>query len=157
MLGVRHSSSPIRLCPKLVRPARGCLLLVLLLPVGLLGQETRQVTLYTPDGSQQRLLSTPLEVDVKLPIPPLPEHDPVSEVLGTGTGTRRTEMEVVVRDSAGGQSTISYANGKIGALAADPSGNVWVATSAGLSRFDSGQWTTFTQADGLADDHILPL
>ena len=154
MLGVRHSSSPIRLRPKLVRPARGCLLLLLLLPVGLLGQETRQVTLYTPDGSQQRLLSAPLVVNVKLPVPPLPEHDPVSEVIGTGTGTRRTGMEVVVRDSAGGQSTISYANGKIGALAADPSGNVWVATSAGLSRFDSGQWTTFTQADGLADDHI---
>ena len=154
MLGVRHSSSPIRLRPKLVRPARGCLLLVLLLPVGLLGQETRQVTLYTPDGSQQRLLSTPLVVDVELPLPPLPMNDPVSSVIGTGTGTRLTEMEVVFHDSAGGQSTISYANGKIGALAADPSGNVWVATSAGLSRFDSGQWTTFTQADGLADDHI---
>ena len=49
MLGVRHSSSPIRLRPRLVRPARGCLVLLLLLPVGLSGQETQQVTLYTPD------------------------------------------------------------------------------------------------------------
>ena len=154
MLGVRHSSFPIRLRPVLARLVSGSLMLWLVLPIRLAGQETQQVTLYTPDGSQPRLLSTPLVVDVRPPIPPIPRSVPVSAVIGTGTGTRRTELEVVVRDSAGGQSTISYANGKIEALAADPSGNVWVATSAGLSRFDSWQWTTFTQADGLADDHI---
>ena len=126
-------------------------MLWLVLPIRLAGQETRQVTLYTPDGSQQRLLSTPLVVDGGLPTP---MEAPVSTVIGTGTGTRLTAVEVVVRDSAGGQSTISYANGKISALAADTLGNVWVGTSAGLSRFDGQQWRTFTQADGLADDHI---
>ncbi len=151
MLGVRPSSSPIRLRPKLAGPASGYLLLLLLLPLGLSGQETRQVTLYTPNGSQQRLLSTPMVVDGGLPIP---MEAPVSAVIGTGTGTRLTAVEVVVQDSAGGQPTISYANGKISALAAASSGNVWVGTSAGLSRFDGQQWTTFTQADGLADDHI---
>ena len=151
MLGVRHSSSPIRLRPRLVRPTRGCLVLLLLLPVGLSGQETRQVTLYTPDGSQQRLISTPLVVNVGLPSP---MEAPISAVIGTGTGTRLTEVEVVVRDSAGGQLTPSYAKGGVRVLAADMSGNVWVGTSRGLSRFDGQQWTTFTQADGLADDHI---
>ena len=124
------------------------MVLLLLLPIGLSGQETQQVTLYTPDGSQQRLLSTPLVVVVGLPSP---MEAPVSAVIGTGTGTRLTEMEVVVRDSAGGQSTVSYATGEISALAADSSGNVWVATSAGLSRFDGQQWTTFTE------DHIRSL
>ena len=71
MLGVRPSSSPIRLRPKLAGPASGYLLLLLLLPLGLSGQETRQVTLYTPDGSQQRLLSTPMVADGGLPIPSL--------------------------------------------------------------------------------------
>ncbi len=71
MLGVRPSSAPIRLRPKLAGPASGYLLLLLLLPLGLSGQETRQVTLYTPDGSQQRLLSTPMVVDGGLPIPSL--------------------------------------------------------------------------------------
>ena len=148
MSGIRHSSPPIRLRPQLMRPARGCLVLLLLLPIGLSGQETRQVTLYTPDGSQQRLLSTPQVVDGGLPTPMEP---PVSTVIGTGTGTRLTEVEVVVQDSAGGQLTISYANGKISALAADLSGNVWVGTSGGLSRFDGQQWMTFTE------DHIRSL
>ena len=145
MLGVRHSSSPIRLRPRLVRPTRGCLVLLLLLPVGLSGQETQQVTLYTPDGSQQRLISTPLVVDVGLPSP---MEAPISAVIGTGTGTRLTEVEVVVRDSAGGQLTPSYAKGGVRALAADMSGNVWVGNSTGLSRFDGQQWMTFTY------DHI---
>ena len=152
MIGVRHSSSPLRLRPKLVRSVCGCLVLLMLLPVGLAGQETRQVTLYTPEGSQQRPLSMPMVVDVELP---RPTKASISTVTGTGTGTTRlTEVEVVVRDSAGGQSTISYADGMIRDLAADASGNVWVGTSAGLSRFDGWQWTTFTEADGLADDHI---
>ena len=153
MIAVRSSSSPIRFRPMLVHPASGWLLLLLLLPVGLAGQEAGQVTLYTPDGSQQRTLSTPLVVDVGLPSP---MEAPVSAVVGTGTGTRRTDVEVVVSDSAGGHETISYADGLITTLAADASGNVWVGTTAGLSRFDGQQWTTFTRADGLADDAIAP-
>ena len=153
MIAVRSSSSPIRFRPMLVHPVSGWLLLLLLLPVGLAGQEAGQVTLYTPDGSQQRTLSTPLVVDVGLPSP---MEAPVSAVVGTGTGTRRTDVEVVVSDSAGGHETISYADGLITTLAADASGNVWVGTTAGLSRFDGQQWTTFTRADGLADDAIAP-
>ena len=153
MIAVRTFSSPIRLRPRLARRASGWLVLLLLLPVGLAGQETGQVTLYTPDGSQQRTLSTPLVVDVGLPSP---MEAPVSAVVGTGTGTRVTDVEVVVSDSAGGHETISYADGLITTLAADASGNVWVGTTAGLSRFDGQQWTTFTQADGLADDAIAP-
>ena len=129
-------------------------MLLLLWPVGLAGQEAGQVTLYTPDGSQQRTLSTPLVVDVGLPSP---MEAPVSAVVGTGTGTRRTDVEVVVSDSAGGHETISYADGRISSLAADASGHVWVGTSAGLSRFDGHQWTTFTQADGLVDGEIYAL
>ncbi len=129
-------------------------LVLLLFPVGLAGQETGQVTLYTPEGAQQRTLSTPLVVDVGLPSP---MEAPASAVVGTGTGTRITDVEVVVSDSAGGHTTISYADGWISSLAADASGNVWVGTSTGgLSRFDGRQWTTFTHADGLADDAIVP-
>ena len=148
MIAIRNFSSPVRLRPML----SGWLVLLLLFPAGLAGQEG-QVTLYTPDGSQQRTLSTPLVVDVGLP---RPMEAPVSAVVGTGTGTRRTDVEVVVSDSAGGQVTVSYADGWISSLAADASGNVWVGTSAGLSRFDGQQWTTFTQADGLADGVIIP-
>ena len=154
MLGVCRVAGPIRFRPMLAYLARGCLVL-LLFPVGLAGQEG-QVTLYTPDGSQQRTLSTPMIVDVGLPSP---MEAPASAVVGTGTGTgtRITEVEVVVSKGSGGQVTTSYADGWILSLAADASGNVWVGTSAGLSRFDGHQWTTFTQADGLADDHISSL
>ena len=154
MIGVCNFSSLVRLRPRLVRRASGWLMLLLLWPVGLAGQETQQVILYTPDGSQQRTLSTPLVVDVGLPSP---MEAPVSAVVGTGTGTRVTDVEVVVSDSAGGQATVSYAEGRVLALAADASGNVWVATWAGLSRFDGQQWTTFTTADGLVDGAIYSL
>ena len=154
MIAVHTFSSPLRLRPRLARRASGWLLLLLLWPVGLAGQEAGQVTLYTPDGSQQRTLSTPLVVDVGLPSP---MEAPVSAVVGTGTGTRRTDVEVVVSDSAGGHETISYADGRISALAADASGNMWVGTTAGLSRFDGQQWTTFTEADGLVDGEIYSL
>ena len=140
-------------CPSRLRLMLAYLVL-LLFPVGLAGQETGQVTLYTPEGSQQRTLSTPMVVDVGLPSP---MEAPVSAVVGTGTGTRITDVEVVVSDSAGGHETISYADGWVSALAADASGHVWVGTPAGLSRFDGQQWTTFTTADGLADDHISSL
>ena len=154
MIAVRNFSSPIRLRPRLARRASGWLLLLLLLPVGLAGQEAGQVTLYTPDGSQQRTLSTPLVVDVGLPSP---MEAPVSAVVGTGTGTRITDVEVVVSDSAGGQVTTSYADGVVTTLTADASGHVWVGTTAGLSRFDGWQWTTFTTADGLVDGEIYSL
>ena len=156
MLGICNSSSPIGLRPKLVRSVRGCLVLLVLLSVGLAGQETRQVTLYTPEGSQQRPLSMPLVVDVGLPRP-MEAPVIVSAVIGTGTGTRLADVEVVVSDSAGGHATTSYADGVISGLAADASGNVWVGTWAGLSRFDGQQWTTFTQADGLAANRIHSL
>ncbi len=152
MIGVCNFSSSIRLRRMLVHPASGWLMLLLLWPVGLAGQEG-QATLYTPDGSQQRTLSTPLVVDVGLPSP---MEAPVSSVVGTGTGTRITDVEVVVSDSAGGHMTTGYADGWISSLAADASGHVWVGTSAGLSRFDGQQWTTFTEADGLADGVIFP-
>ena len=118
MIDVCNSSSPIRLRRMLVHPASGWLVVLLLWPVGLAGQETQQVTLYTPDGSQQRTLSTPLVVDVGLPSP---MEAPVSAVVGTGTGTRVTDVEVVVSDSAGGQTTVSYADGWITTKAADES------------------------------------
>ena len=138
MSDVCNSSYPIRLRRKFVHPASGWLVVLLLWPVGLAGQETEQVTLYTPDGSQQRTLSTPLVIDVGLPSP----VEVSSGVTGTGTGTQ-TMVEVVVIDSTSGQSTKGYANGVIRDLAADTSGNVWVATWTGLSRFDGWQWTTF--------------
>ena len=108
MIAVRNFSSPIRLRRMLARRASGWLVVWLLWPVGLAGQETGQVILYTPDGSQQRMLSTPLGVDVGLPSP---MEAPVSAVVGTGTGARITDVEVVVSDSAGGHETISYADG----------------------------------------------
>ena len=64
MIGVCNFSSPIRLRRMLARRASGWLVVWLLWPVGLAGQATGQVTLYTPDGSQQRTLSVPLAVDV---------------------------------------------------------------------------------------------
>lgn len=143
MLGVCRVAGPIL-----------AYLVLLLFPVGLAGQEAGQVTLYTPEGSQQRTLSTPMVVDVGLPSP---MEAPASAVVGTGTGTRRTDVEVVVSEGAGGQATVSYAASPVLALAADASGNVWVGTPAGLSQFDGQQWTTFTQADSLVDGAIYSL
>lgn len=147
MFGVCRVAGPIRFRSMLAY------LVLLLFPVGLVGQEV-QVTLYTPAGSQQRTLSTPMIVDVGLP---RPMEAPASAVVGTGTGTRITEVEIVVSEGAGGQATVSYEAGPVLALAADASGNVWAGTPAGLSRFDGQQWTTFTQADGLVDGAIYSL
>ena len=70
---------------------------------------------------------------------------PVSTVTGTGMGLWLSDVETVVREGAGGHTETSYV-GKIWDLATDRSGNVWVATEAGLSRFDGQHWTTFTEA-----------
>lgn len=35
-----------------------------------------------------------------------------------------------------------------------PDGALWFATSAGVSRFDGASWTTYTEADGLANNTI---
>ena len=83
MIGVYNFSSPIRLRRMLARRASGWLVVWLLWPVGLAGQETGQVTLYTPDGSQQRTLSVPLVVDVDVGLPS-PMEAPASAVIGTG-------------------------------------------------------------------------
>ena len=80
-------------------------------------------------------------------------EEPVSEVTGTGVGIWLPDKEVEVRAGVGRHAATSYA-GKIWDVAADGSGNVWVATEAGLSRFDGQCWTTFAGADGLADDFI---
>ena len=150
IIGVRHAADPVRLHPKLVRLSSGGPVMVLPLPAGLAGRGTRPVTLYTPDGPQPRMLGTPMVVEVGRP---RPVEAPVSKVTGTGMGIWLPEVEAEVRAGAGGHAATSYA-GKIWDLAADRSGNVWVATDAGLSRFDGQQWTTFTEADGLADDSI---
>ena len=150
MMGVRKAADPVRLRPKLVRLTSGWPVMGLPLPAGLAGRGTRPVTLYTPDGPQQRALGTPMAVDVGRP---RPVEAPVSAVTGTGMGMWLPEVEEVVSEGAGGHAATSY-TGKIWDLAADRSGNVWVATEAGLSRFDGQQWTTFTEADGLADDLI---
>ena len=150
LIGVRNAADPVRLPPKLVRLPRGWPVMVLPWPAGLAGRGPRPVTLYTPDGPQPRTLGTPMVVEVGRP---RPVEAPVSTVTGTGMGLWRPEVEVEVRAGAGGHAATSYA-GKIWDLAADASGNVWVATDAGLSRFDGRRWTTFTEADGLADDLI---
>ena len=142
-IGVRNAAYPVRLRPKLVRLTSGWPMMVLPLPAGLAGRGTRSVILYTPDGPQQRTLSTPIVVDMGWPSP---VEAPASIVIGTGMGIWLPEVEVVVSEGVGGYAATSYA-GKIWDLAADTSGNVWVATDAGLSRFDGQQWTTFTEAD----------
>ena len=150
LLGLRNTSDLVRLSPRLVRLASGWSVMELPLPAGLAGRGTRPVTLYTPDGPQQRALGTPVAVDVGRPSP---VEAPISMVTGTGMGIWLPEVEVAVREGSGGQAATSYA-GKIWDVAADESGHVWVATDVGLSRFDGQQWTTFTEVDGLADDLV---
>ena len=152
MIRFRTPSYPMQSSAGLSLLAGGWLGVLVLWPVGLAAQETRQVTLYTPSGSQQRALGTPMVVDVGLPSP---VAAPASAVRGSGTGTQ-VALEVAVSEGAGGQAATSYA-GPLTGLGADTSGNVWVGTRAGLSRFDGQQWTTFTEADGLADDYIYSL
>ena len=150
LIGVHNAADSVRLRPKLVRLPNGWPVMGLPLPAGLAGRGIRPVTLYSLDGPQERMLGTPIVVDVGRPCP---VEAPVSTVTGTGGGIWLPEVEAVVSEEAGGQAATSYV-GKIWDVAADASGNVWVATEAGLSRFDGQQWTTFTEADGLADDLI---
>ena len=112
------------------------------MPGGRAGRGTRPGILYAPDGLRPRPLSTPIVVEVEQP---RPVEAPASIGTGTGRGTWRPEVEVVITEGAGGYAATSYA-GRIWDLAADASGNVWVATDAGLSRFDGQQWTTFPEA-----------
>lgn len=133
---------PVRLRLQLVRLTSGWPAMVLPVPGGLAGRGTRPGILYTPDGPQERTLRTPIVVEVGRP---RPAEAPASIVTGMGTGIWQPDVEVVVSEGAGGYAATSYA-GKIWDLAADASGNVWVATDAGLSRFDGQQWTTFPEA-----------
>ena len=142
LLGLRNAADPARLSPRLVRLASGWSVMELLLPAGLAGRGTRPVTLYTPNGPQPRTLSRPRAVDVGRPSP---VEAPASTVTGTGMGLWLPDVGGVVYEGASGQATTSYV-GKVWDLAADLSGNVWVATDAGLSRFDGQHWTTFTEA-----------
>ena len=143
LIGERNAADPVRLPPKLVRLPRGWPVMVLPLPAGLAGRGTRSVTLYTPDGRQQRTLETPMVVEVGRP---RRVEAPVSKVTGTGMGLWLPEVEAEVSEGAGGHAATSYA-GKIWDLAADRSGNVWVATEAGLSRFDGQRWTRYQFAE----------
>ena len=139
----RHNiAGPVRSCPKLVRLTSGWPVMVLPVPAGMAGRETQRVTLYTPDGPQPRTVRRPRVVDVGRPSA---VEAPVSTVTGTGRGLWLSDVETVVREGAGGYAAMSYV-GKIWDLATDRSGNVWVATEVGLSRFDGQQWTTFTEA-----------
>ena len=140
---VRNATYPVRLRPQLVRLASGWPMMVGPWPAGRAERGAQSVTLYTPDGPQPRTHSRPMVVEVG---PPNPVAAPASIVTGTGMGIWLPEVEVVVRAGAGGYAATSYA-GKVWDVAADPSGNVWVATDAGLSRFDGQQWTTFPEAD----------
>ena len=150
MIDLRPAACPVRVHPTLARLASGWPVMVLPLPAGLAGRGTQPVILYTPDGPQERRLRMPMVMNVGQP---RPMEAPASTRTGTGMGLWLTDVEVEVSEGAGGCAATSYA-GKIWDLAADLSGNVWVATDAGLSRFDGRQWTTFTEADGLADDLI---
>ena len=64
MIGVCNAADPVGLHPKLVRLSSGWPVMVLPLPAGLAGRGTRPVTLYTPDGPQERMLGTPMVVEV---------------------------------------------------------------------------------------------
>jgi ligand-binding sensor domain-containing protein len=47
------------------------------------------------------------------------------------------------------------ADSEIGPFIEDRQGNLWIATGAGLVRFRSGRFTTYTTADGLSSNGIL--
>ena len=40
------------------------------------------------------------------------------------------------------------------AIAVDRDNNLWIGTDFGINKFDGNNWTTYTTADGLADDRI---
>ncbi len=121
--------------------------LLLLLPAGLIAQETRQVTHYTTSGSVLRSFNAPTVVDVGLPTPVTVS----SAVTGTGQGTRLTGITAVVSQGGGGTSAQGPAPGSTGKIVIDPDSSLWVNTASGLSHFDGESWTTFTTRDGLAD------
>ncbi len=146
MTGIGYTSSRTQLSHP-VRRMGACLVFLLLWPIGLMGQQDGQVELYTQDGVQTRSYNAPTVVDVGLPTP----VDIPSAVTGTGQGTRLTEVEFVVREGEGGRVAKGIPHNVIGGgIAEDLAGNLWVATSGGLSRFDGQTWTTFDQEDGLS-------
>ena len=150
MTGIGYTSYRTQLSHPVRRMAGCSLVLLLLSPIGLIGQEAGQVELYTQDGVQTRSYNSPTVVDVGLPTP----VDIPSAVTGTGQGTRLTEVEFVVRKGEGGRVAQSIPNNGIGGITEDLAGNLWVATGGGLSRFDGQTWTTFTGEDGLSSRGI---
>ncbi len=135
MTGIGYSSHRTRF-----RWLAGCWAALLLLsPAGLMGQETIQVTVYTPYGVELRSINAPTVVDVGLPTPVAVP----SAVTGTGQGRRLTHVEVVVSEGVGGTPAQGIAYDDAGAVVIDLDGNLWVSTSNGLSRFDGERWTTF--------------
>ena len=135
MTSIGYSSHRTRL-----RWLAGCWAVLLLLsPAGLIGQETIQVTVYTPYGVELRSINAPTVVDVGLPTPVAVP----SAVTGTGQGRRLTHVEVVVSEGVGGTPAQGIAYDDAGAVVIDLDNNLWVSTSGGLSRFDGERWTTF--------------
>jgi ligand-binding sensor domain-containing protein/tRNA A-37 threonylcarbamoyl transferase component Bud32 len=49
------------------------------------------------------------------------------------------------------------ASGMVKDLVVDKAGNLWVATDAGISRFNGQKWQTFDEADGLGSDWVESL
>ncbi|MCP4535549.1 MAG: protein kinase [Chloroflexi bacterium] len=53
--------------------------------------------------------------------------------------------------------TDGLASGQINDLLVDDDGNLWVATQAGISRFDGEEWITFDDLDGLDTPWVISL
>ncbi|MEW6756186.1 MAG: FlgD immunoglobulin-like domain containing protein [Candidatus Latescibacterota bacterium] len=134
--------------------AAGAAWAALHLPPPLLAQqEAREWEVYTPTGVERRGYPTPTTVKVGLPEP----VEVPSAVTGTGQGKRLTDVEVVVSEGMGGRPAAGPAGEKVNGLAEDAAGNLWVATTVGLSRFDGTNWTTFTEEDGLPGNALVDI
>jgi ligand-binding sensor domain-containing protein len=84
-------------------------------------------------------------------------ESPARGWLGTGAGLVRIEGGAVTR--AWTTSTVpALPSPQVNDLALDPEGNLWIATSAGISILaPDGTLETFTSADGLVDDAVACL
>lgn len=118
------------------------------------GQEAeRSWEIYTTTGVELKEYTAPVTVEVGEPVP----VEIPSAVLGTGQGTKLAPVKVVVSDGPGGRPATGPVNDWVISLTEDLSGNIWVGTAGGVSRFDGKQWTSFTQEDGLAGPVVLAM
>ncbi|MFH1957785.1 MAG: two-component regulator propeller domain-containing protein [bacterium] len=88
------------------------------------------------------------------------EKDSKSDIIWCGTTYGIGRIQIGVSQSSFTTTNSGLIDDTVMAIAFDSSGNAWIGTDSGVSRYsiDEGTWTNYTTSDsGLADNYILSI